>query len=105
MTVEQHNIVDFIHVEPEGSAVLTVSDHLLWDDVNEHLYCLQEKLNTYLAFIESGEIYSKWPKAVGHPIRIDVVMQFPAPECASWFFVETAIAIEAAGFKFSTRVR
>jgi hypothetical protein len=93
-----------MHVEPGGSAVLTISDHLPWDDVNEHLYCLQEKLNAYLRFIESGEIYLKWPKAAGHPVLIDVVMQFPAPECASWFFVKTATAIEAAGFKIRTRV-
>jgi hypothetical protein len=46
-----NDTVDFTHVEPGGSAVLTVSDHLPWDNIDQHLYCLQEKLNTYLRFI------------------------------------------------------
>lgn len=103
MTVEQHDVIDFIHVEPSGSAVLTISDHLPWDKVNEHLYCLQEKLNAYLRFIESGEIYQKWPDAAGHPILIDVVMKYPAPGSATGFLEKVSASIQAAGFNFGTR--
>jgi hypothetical protein len=103
MTVEQHNVIDTIHVEPSGNAVLTIADHLPWDEVNEHLYCLQEKLNAYLRFIESGEIYQKWPNAAGHPILIDVVMKYPAPGSAARFLEQMSAAIQAAGFKFNTR--
>jgi hypothetical protein len=60
MTVEQHDVVDFISVNAGGDVVLTVSDHLSWDRVNEHLFCLQEKLNCYLRFVESGEIIASY---------------------------------------------
>jgi len=103
VTVEQHDVVDTVHVEPSGNAVLTIADHLPWDKVNEHLYCLQEKLNAYLSFIESGEIYQKWPDAVGHPILIDVVMKYPAPGGAAGFLEKVSAAIQAAGFKFNIR--
>ena len=104
MTVEHHDVVDFVHVEPSGNAVLTISDHLPWDKINEHLYCLQEKLNAYLRFIESGEIYKKWPDAVEHSILIDLVMKFPAPASTAAFFEKVSSTIVAAGFKFNTRL-
>jgi hypothetical protein len=43
MTVEQHDVVDFVGIDPAGNVVLTVSDHLRWDSVNEQLFCLQEQ--------------------------------------------------------------
>jgi hypothetical protein len=104
MSIEQHDVVDFIHVEPSGNAVLTVTDHLPWDKINEHLYWLQEKLNAYLRFIESGEIYQKRPYAVGHPILIDGVLKYPAPGTAAGFLEKVSAAVQVAGFKFNTRV-
>jgi hypothetical protein len=53
MSVDQTNIVDFISINSSGNVVLTISDHLEWDNEGRHIYILQEKLNKYLAFIES----------------------------------------------------
>ena len=50
MTVEQPGVVDFASIDPVGNAVLTISDHLSWEDVNGHLFHLQEKINAYLRF-------------------------------------------------------
>ena len=58
MSIEQTNTVDFVSIdEISGDALLTISDHLAWDE-NEgaHLELLQNKLNAYLRFIESGEL-------------------------------------------------
>lgn len=93
-------MVDFASLDREGNAVLTVSDHLPWDDVNEHLFGLQEKINAYLRFIESGEIYEKYAVAKGRPVVISVVLKFAAPSEAQWFFTRTTAAIETAGFRF-----
>ena len=46
----------------------------MWDD-SEHLLLLQEKLNSYLAFIESGEIYESYPRAMGRQLVIDLVLK------------------------------
>lgn len=101
MTVEQHNVVDFISINADGEVVLTVSDHLPWDQVNEHLFCLQEKLNAYLRFAESREILDSYPKAAGRSIVMNVVLKYPAPHDASWFFERVSGAINGAGFKFT----
>ena len=103
MTVAQIHVVDFVGIDPSGRAVLTISDHLSWDDIKSHLFTLQEKLNAYLRFIESGEMTEKQPDLAGRAILIAVVLKFPIPNKADWFFVKTSAAIEAAGFSFEAR--
>jgi hypothetical protein len=103
MTVEQIQVVDFVGIDPSGKAVLTIADHLSWDDIESHLFTLQEKLNAYLRFIESGEMIEKRPDLAGHAILISVVLKFPIPREADWFFAKTSAAVEAAGFSFETR--
>ena len=48
MSVDQLDKVDFISKTSEGNVELTISDHLEWDDKNEHLLILQNKINAYL---------------------------------------------------------
>lgn len=47
MSIDQSETVDIISQAPDGTVVLTISDHLEWDAENEHLLLLQEKLNSY----------------------------------------------------------
>lgn len=103
MTVEQIEVVDFVGIDPAGRAVLTISDHLPWDDIKSHLFYLQEKLNAYLRFIESGEMTEKSPELAERAIVISVFLKFPIPNESQWFFAKTLAAIEAAGFGFEIR--
>lgn len=62
MSVDQKDKIDFVGISEDGKQIrLTISDHLDWSHEKEHLYALQEKVNAYVAFIESGQIrdYSK----------------------------------------------
>ena len=68
MSVDQTDTVDFVTIDKaSGDLWLTISDHLPWDE-NEgnHLVLLQNKLNAYLRFIESGEVFEKVPDGKGH---------------------------------------
>ena len=59
MAVDQTRVVDTVGLETEtGAVILTIYDHLDWSDTLAHQTVLQEKINTYLLFIESGEIYT-----------------------------------------------
>lgn len=58
MSVDNLQVIDFIS-EKDGRIVLTISDHLEWDDKYEHIYLLQEKINAYLMAIETGQIEKK----------------------------------------------
>lgn len=73
MSVEDKNVIDFISLDREEKEVmLTISDHLEWDDENEHLLILRDKLNSYLAAIEGGDLYIKYPKALNKNICIRI---------------------------------
>ena len=105
MTIEQTNKIDFISTLGNGSGVeLTISDHLEWDEKNEKFLMIQEKLNTYLEFIESGQIYEEYPNAKGNNISISLISKyFPDPN-ANEFLSKISVAISKYNveFKYST---
>ena len=105
MSVENPGVVDAVGVINEtGAIALTISDHLDWQQGSAHLLKLQDKLNRYLAFIESGELLEKYPEARGRPVRIDVYFQHsPNPE-ARKFLAEAEATVRRAGFAFGWRV-
>lgn len=100
MSIEQTQTVDFVNIDRvSGDVVLAISDHLSWEeDEGDHLVLLQDKLNTYLRFIESGELVTKFPGAKGRDIVISLVGQFPMSQTAQKFFTMASDAIAAAGF-------
>lgn len=106
MTIEQTQIVDMIFVNKNtGELLLVISDHLDWEqDVHPHLMLLQEKLNTYLSFVESGEILEAYPDSKGRNIVITVVGKYPLGEAAIDFFTQAASIIEEAGMKLRFEV-
>ncbi|WP_369902412.1 DUF6572 domain-containing protein [Bacillus manliponensis] len=59
--------VDLISIDNENEEIvyLTIFDALDWEEEHEHALLLQEKINNYLAFIESGEVYETTPETVG----------------------------------------
>lgn len=105
MTVEQTNSIDAIGVKAmTGDLCLTISDHLEWGgDENEHFLLLQQKLNTYLRFIESGEMVQVYPDSKGRSVVIDVVCKYAPSNSATGFFLKLVDAIDGAGVKLSYR--
>jgi hypothetical protein len=105
MPVDNPEVIDAIGLlETKGEVVLTIFDHLEWDDTNDHLLTLQEKINRYLAFIESRELLEKYPAAAGRQIRIDVCCQYPPSSNAERFMQRARVVVEGAGFLLSWRV-
>ena len=103
MSVCDTKVVDAIGVEDaSGKVILTVSDHLEWNE--GHLPLLQDKLNTYIAFIESGELLVAYPDAKGRQPVIDVVCQHEPNHDAETFFIQVRSALEAADVEFRHRV-
>ncbi|MCH2157152.1 MAG: hypothetical protein MK096_00010 [Oleiphilaceae bacterium] len=101
MTIEQEDKVDIIGVnEEEGYISLIISDHLEWDDKNEKLLLLQAKINSYLAYIETGQVYEEYPdcKDLNVHIRLTSLHQ-PNDEGLKFLELVTPI-VEDAGFYF-----
>lgn len=98
MTVEGTSIVDAVGTDKEtGEARLSIFDHLPWDAEQEHLRLLQDKINVYLGFIESGEIYVSYPNAKGRSLVIDVFTKFRPTEDAARFLKQAAAVAASYG--------
>ena len=65
MSVRETDTVDYIYLEERSEApVLVVSDPLGWAPSEEepHIELLAEKLNTQIAFVNSGQLVQVWPE-------------------------------------------
>ena len=98
MSIEDSNVVDAVGVEKNGDIILTISDHLTWDDEHDHLELLQNKINTYLSFIESGQILEDYPNAEKSNVFINVVCKYDPSAQAKEFYKCAAEVVKDAGF-------
>ena len=98
MSIDQQGGVDSIGKDlSKNEVVLTISDHLEWGD-NEHLLKLQEKLNAYLSFLESGEIYEAYPDAEGASFVIDIICKYDPDPQGKAFLDQVEEIVSNAGF-------
>ena len=105
MSVQDPNTIDFVSLGTKlDTALLVVSDHLDWSSPMDHQFALQEKLNAYLSFIETQELYSQFPKAKGKRVEIRVVLQYVPDASGTEFLQKVAKFIAEAGFTFSYQV-
>ncbi|MDP8100096.1 DUF6572 domain-containing protein [Pasteurella atlantica] len=67
-------VIDFIGTDSQTKrTTLLISDSLEFDETNEHLVWLQEKLNSYLDSIKSKTLESLYPhikESLGYTIEI-----------------------------------
>jgi len=78
MTLDNVETVDAVGIErATGDTVLTILDSWDWRDEHEHLLALQNKINAYLHFVESGQIWTSYPLASGTNVTIDILTRFP----------------------------
>jgi hypothetical protein len=99
MSVDQPAVIDFVwRDEKNNRAVLTISDHLDWEAEGAHLLLLQDKLNHYLEFIESGQLIVVKPEFRSLPVLIHVAAQYPLSEQAAKFYDMVKERVAELGF-------
>jgi hypothetical protein len=103
MSINQTGVIDFISTAPDGKVILTISDHHSWEEP-WHLQLLQDKINSYLQFIEGGQIFEDYPSAIGKDLIIDIVMKEEPKEGALPFLDHIKKIIVDAGFGLEWRV-
>jgi hypothetical protein len=100
MAIDNSDIIDFIGVSKTTNEVmLTIADHFDWSSTDDHLTTLQLKINRYISFIESGEIYERCKEAFNKPIIIEVVGKFPLPPEAILFYDRANIILQSIDSK------
>ncbi|OXE95214.1 hypothetical protein BC749_12216 [Flavobacterium araucananum] len=101
MSVEDRNKIDAISTNKEDVIVLTISDHLEWDDDNLHLLILQDKINSYFDALANGQIYESYPSAVGKKIMIQIVFEFLPSKTGEEFLKKVDGFIKGSGYDFN----
>jgi hypothetical protein len=107
MTVEEPKVVDISAFDrSKGRIYLAIADHLGWggDEEEHHLLCLQAKINTYLHFIESGQLNEQFPDWAGFPITIKVVAKYVPRGEGTKFHKMVSKFVEDAGFTYEVEV-
>ena len=104
-TITDTNKVDLIGYNMECDRVdIGIIDSLDWIDEEKHLLLLQDKINSYLSFIESGQIYEVKPEAKTKKIIISVVFKYSPTDNAIKFLFEVAKILQDAGYGFEYQV-
>ena len=104
LSVEDKDVIDIIGIDSAGNVVLTVTDHLDWSNTLEHVFILQEKINRYLAFVESGEILETYPKATGRQIHFKIDLLHRPDEEGSRLLDRIKHTVVRAGFPLQIEV-
>ena len=105
MSIIDKDKIDSIGINKDnGNVMLGISDHLDWSNEYEHLVMLQDKINSYLNFIESEEIYESYPKAKDRKIEIILYAKYDITEKAEEFLNVAYNSIAEAGFSLSCEI-
>ena len=87
MSIQQSNVIDIAGTEvTTGNVILTISDHLDWQDEADHLLLLQNKINTYIHFYESGQLLATIPDAGERQAVIQIVHKHRPTILANEFY-------------------
>jgi len=89
MSVLDTDLVDYVYLEDDTQTpVLVVSDPLTWrpPEDESHLETLRVKLNSQIAFVETGQIKSVWPGFAGGLVRVEVVARHSLNRMAEDFY-------------------
>ncbi|WP_248766093.1 DUF6572 domain-containing protein [Pseudomonas protegens] len=110
MSVTNPKVIDFwgISKEAPNDLLLVMTDHLEWGnkaEQGEHLLLLQEKINSYIAFIEGGQIYTEIPGAYGKYPIIRVVGLYELPAQAEYFMTRVTETLNDVGIGFEFELR
>jgi hypothetical protein len=90
MTVEDKDKIDSGGVDGKaGEVVLIISDHLSWHDEETHFSAVEKKIESYLNFIKSGQVFETFPASKGLTIRIKLVCKYQ-PSSSAKLFLDAA---------------
>jgi hypothetical protein len=105
VSVENAQVVDAVGVENStGRVVLTISDHLDWQAEGEHVLALQEKIDAYLEFIQSGQLLESYPEAQGRQFVISIMAKHPLSSAGQLFLEAATNVVREAGFELRFRL-
>lgn len=101
MSLYELEKVDFMgYNQEEKIAYLVIADELDWTDEEKHIELLQEKINLYLGFIESEEVYERYPEVKGYNFVIKIYGKYRCTKWGKEFLEKVYEVLVEAGYGF-----
>jgi hypothetical protein len=76
--IENTDTIDSLAYEQDTSSlILLLTDGMDWSDMMRHLWLLQEKLNTYIWYIDSGQYEEKYSNVKRIELRVSFLFEEP----------------------------
>jgi hypothetical protein len=99
MSVEQTRVVDMIAENADDDeACLIITDHLEWGSSQpDHLLVLQEKINSYISFFESGEVFEGREHLRNRRLKLKVIGLYPLNAQAQEFYDRAGSILSGIG--------
>lgn len=107
MSIDERDKIDLLVTDKEKTYVnLIIADHLNWeeDEEGEHLQLLQDKVNTYLTFVESGQLTENRADLKNLPVTILVSAKYPLSAEATKFYEMAGPLVAQAGVTLALEV-
>lgn len=107
MSVLDTETIDMMGIDKKtGALSLLITDALGWDeDVEEHLELLQDKINSYLGFIEGDQILEHHLDAREREIEILIMFKESLSDPALEFLDYANTVLTEAGYRLSVRAQ
>jgi hypothetical protein len=78
LNIEKTDTIDSLAYEQDTfSLILLLTDGMDWSDMMRHLWLLQEKLNTYIWYIDSGQYEEKYSNVKRIELRVSFLFEEP----------------------------
>lgn len=103
MSIGETDLIDIVARREDGSICLFLTDHLAWGD-NDHLLALQEKLNAYIAYVETGQVLELDGVTKDTQIEVSVVVMHEPDEAGRDFLFRAGEIMAKAGLPLTWRV-
>ena len=107
MSIDDASKIDIVATRPESDEVkLVIADHLTWSDPDAHCRMIQDKVNTYIAFVESRQLWEvKGHRIPERPHIFITLAAKHAPAEVAWEFLsQLRAALNNIGIEFEVNV-
>lgn len=110
MAIDNANVIDGIGIDKKRKTLcLLLTDHLAWngnDILNEydHLILLQEKINTYISYLETKQYEEQYPEEEIVMAIIEIHFQYDITENCEKFLNTVQNQIGQYGIKIEAHI-
>ncbi len=88
MSIAELDVIDGMGISKDDrkTLILLLSDHLIWDDEEAHIWALEDKINAYASYIETKQYKKVYPENDFEQFAIYVCFLHQYPDsCLSFF--------------------